>query len=53
MIHAPAVVARTQAYVGRLAQTTAPYPTWAMAVQMAAAQFFMEIDGLEAREAQA
>ena len=53
MIHAPAVVARTGAFVARLAQTTAPYPAWSIAVQQAAGQFFVETDGLEARPARA
>lgn len=51
MIHAPAVVARTGAFVARLAQTTAPYPAWSIAVQQAAGQFFVEMDGMEARPA--
>ena len=31
---------QTNMFVGRLAQTTHAYPTWAMAVQQAAMQFF-------------
>ncbi len=53
MIHGPALLARTGGFVGRLAQATAAYPTWSIAVQMAAGQFFTEMDGLTARPAQA
>ena len=53
MIHAPALLARTGGFVGRLAQATVAYPTWSIAVQMAAGQFFTEMDGLTARPAQA
>ncbi len=40
---------QTKMFVGRLAQTTHAYPTWAMAVQQAALQFFRPSLGLEAR----
>ncbi len=43
---------RTNMFTGRLAQTVHTYPSWSMAVQQAAAQFFFEIDGREARPAQ-
>ena len=35
------------------AQTAHAYPTWSMAIQQAAAQFFMEIGGRSARPARA
>ncbi|TDO30416.1 hypothetical protein EV643_13830 [Kribbella sp. VKM Ac-2527] len=39
----------TRMFTGRLAATSHAYPTWSMAVQLAAAQFFMTIDGRTAR----
>jgi len=38
-------------FTGRLAQTTHAYPTWSLAVQVAAAQFFTETGGRRARPA--
>jgi hypothetical protein len=38
-------------FTGRLAQTTHPYPTWSLAIQQAAAQFFGEYGGRKARPA--
>ncbi|MGI9606121.1 MAG: dihydrolipoyl dehydrogenase family protein [Acidimicrobiales bacterium] len=52
MIHGPAIAARTGMFVGRLAQVTTPYPTYASAIQQAAGQFFQPVSGLEARPAQ-
>ncbi|WP_306357924.1 MULTISPECIES: NAD(P)/FAD-dependent oxidoreductase [unclassified Nocardia] len=40
LIHEPALAMRTGMFTGRLAQTVHAYPTWSMAVQQAAAQFF-------------
>jgi len=40
---------QTNMFVGRLAQTTHAYPTWSMAIQQAALQFFGESGGLRAR----
>jgi pyruvate/2-oxoglutarate dehydrogenase complex dihydrolipoamide dehydrogenase (E3) component len=40
MIHEPALAIRTGMFTGRLAQTVHAYPTWALAIQQAAAQFF-------------
>jgi pyruvate/2-oxoglutarate dehydrogenase complex dihydrolipoamide dehydrogenase (E3) component len=40
MIHEPALAMRTGMFTGRLAQTVHAYPTWSLAVQQAAAQFF-------------
>ena len=42
---------RTKMFTGRLVQTLHAYPTWSMAVQKAAAQFFFEIEGRTARPA--
>jgi pyruvate/2-oxoglutarate dehydrogenase complex dihydrolipoamide dehydrogenase (E3) component len=49
LIHEPALAMRTGMFTGRLAQTVHAYPTWSMAIQKAAAQFFMEIEGRRAR----
>lgn len=53
MIHEPALAMRTGMFTGRLAQTTHAYPTWSLAVQQAAAQFFGESGGRTARDARA
>ncbi len=53
LIHEPALAMHTGMFAGRLAQVTHAYPTWSMAVQQAAAQFFIEIDGRTARPARA
>ena len=51
---APAALAmRTGMLAGRLAQTTAAYPTWSVATRVAAALFFTDIGGLRARPASA
>ena len=52
MIGLVALAMRTNMFTGRLAQTTQAYPTWSMAVQEAAVQFFMTRDGRTARDAQ-
>jgi len=49
LIHEAALAMQTDMFVGRLAQTTHAYPTWSMAVQQAALQFFGPVSGLEAR----
>ncbi len=48
-----ALAMRTNMFTGRLAQTTQAYPTWSMAIQEAAAQFFMTQRGHTARNARA
>ena len=49
MIQEIVLAMRTRAFAGRLAQTSHAYPTWSSGVQKAAAQFFGEIDGRQAR----
>lgn len=49
LIHEAALAIQTNMFVGRLAQTTHAYPTWSMAVQQAALQFFGPSAGLRAR----
>ncbi len=51
MIHEPALAIRAQLFTGRLAQTVHAYPSWSMAVQQAAAQFFGTFGGRTARPA--
>jgi pyruvate/2-oxoglutarate dehydrogenase complex dihydrolipoamide dehydrogenase (E3) component len=51
LISEVALAVRTRMFVGRLAQTVHPYPTWSIAVRQAAAQFFMEVDGRRASTA--
>ncbi len=51
MIHEPALAMRTHMFAGRLAQALRAYPTWSIATQKAAAQFFFEVEGREARPA--
>lgn len=51
MINEIALAMRSDLFVGRLAQTVHAYPTWGMAIQEAAAQFFMEHRGRSARDA--
>jgi pyruvate/2-oxoglutarate dehydrogenase complex dihydrolipoamide dehydrogenase (E3) component len=53
MIHEIALVMRTKAFTGRLAQTVHAYPTWSYAIQKAAGQFFGVVEGREARPARA
>lgn len=52
LIHEPTLAMHTGMFTGRLAQATHAYPTWSMAVQQAAAQFFVEMDGRTARPSQ-
>ena len=49
MIQEIVLAMRTDAFAGRLAQVSHAYPTWSSGVQMAAAQFFGEIEGRQAR----
>lgn len=49
LIHEAALAMQTGMFVGRLAQTSHAYPTWSMAIQQAALQFFGESAGLRAR----
>jgi pyruvate/2-oxoglutarate dehydrogenase complex dihydrolipoamide dehydrogenase (E3) component len=51
MIHEPTLAIRTGIFTGRLAQTVHAYPTWSVAVQRAAAQFFGTYRGRTARPA--
>jgi pyruvate/2-oxoglutarate dehydrogenase complex dihydrolipoamide dehydrogenase (E3) component len=51
LIHEPTLALRTGMFTGRLAQTVHAYPTWSVAVRQAAAQFFLEIEGRQARPA--
>ena len=51
VIHEPALAMRTGMFTGRLAQVTHAYPTWSLAIQQAAAQFFGEFGGRTARPA--
>jgi pyruvate/2-oxoglutarate dehydrogenase complex dihydrolipoamide dehydrogenase (E3) component len=53
MIHEPAHAMRTGMFAGRLAQAVHAYPTWSLAVQQAAAQFFGEFGGRAALPARA
>ena len=46
-----ALAKRTRMFAGRLAQTVHAYPTWSWALQKAAAQLFIEIEGRRARRA--
>ncbi len=51
MIHAPTMALRLGMFIGRLAQVTVPYPTYATAVQQAAGAFFQPVNGVTARPA--
>ncbi len=42
MISELALAVRTKMFVGRLAQTSHPYPSWSMAISAAATQFFTD-----------
>nr|WP_219632271.1 FAD-dependent oxidoreductase [Haloechinothrix aidingensis] len=50
LIGEPALAMTAGMFTGRLAQTVHAYPTWSMAVQQAAAQFFGEHGGRTARK---
>ena len=51
LIHEPTLAIRAGMFTGRLAQTVHAYPTWSVAVRQAAAQFFFETGGRQARPA--
>lgn len=51
LVHEVALAMRSKMFTGRLAQTVHTYPSWSIAVQQAAAQFFFEIEGRTARPA--
>lgn len=51
VVHEAALAVRTAMFTGRLAQTVHVYPSWSIAVQLAAAQFFFVSGGREARPA--
>jgi pyruvate/2-oxoglutarate dehydrogenase complex dihydrolipoamide dehydrogenase (E3) component len=53
MIDGPTLAMRAKLFPARLALTSQAYPTWSMAVQKAAAQFFIELEGRTARPARA
>jgi len=53
MIEETALAMRTGMFTGRLAQTTHAHPTWSLAVQQAAAQFFDGYGDRAARSARA
>jgi pyruvate/2-oxoglutarate dehydrogenase complex dihydrolipoamide dehydrogenase (E3) component len=53
MIGEIALAMRAGVFTGRLAQATHAYPTWSLAIQQAAAQFFGEYAGRAARPARA
>lgn len=52
MVAELALALRLGTYIGRLALTVHPYPTWSYAIPKTAAQFFVEIEGHSARPAQ-
>ncbi len=52
VVHEAVLAMRTKMFTGRLAEAVHAYPTWSVAIQQAAAQFFMEIGGRTARPAQ-
>ncbi|CAN5164815.1 FAD-dependent oxidoreductase [soil metagenome] len=45
LVNEVALGIQTGMFAGRLAQTVHAYPTWSMALQIAAAQLFFEVDG--------
>ena len=49
MIDEVALAMRAGLFTGRLAQTVHAYPTWSLAIQQAAAQFFGGYGGRKAR----
>ena len=51
VVHEAVLAMRTGMFTGRLAQSVHAYPSWSVAMQQAAAQFFMEIGGRTARPA--
>lgn len=53
LVHEAALAMRTGMAAARLALTVHAYPTWSVAVQQAAAQFFVPVNGRRARPARA
>ena len=53
MIAELALAVQFRAFVGQLAMTTHPYPTWSYGIQKAAGQFFTTIEGRAVRPARA
>jgi len=53
LVHEVALAMRTGMFAGRLAQAVHAYPSWSMAVQIAAGQLFFEVDGRGHRPARA
>ena len=51
MIAELALALRVRAFVGQLAMTVHPYPTWSYGIPKAAAQFFTTVEGRTARPA--
>ncbi len=51
MIHEIVLAMRTRMFPARVALATHAYPTWSIAMQKAAAQFFIEVNGRRARPA--
>lgn len=51
LIGEAALAMRTHMFTGRLAQTVHPYPSWSAALQKAAGQFFVEVEGRRAQPA--
>lgn len=51
MIHEIALAMRTGMFTGRLAQTVHAYPSWSYGIQKAAGQFFGDVEGRTARDA--
>jgi pyruvate/2-oxoglutarate dehydrogenase complex dihydrolipoamide dehydrogenase (E3) component len=51
VVHEVALGIQTGMFAGRLAQTVHAYPSWSVAVQLAAAQLFFDIDGRSHRPA--
>ena len=49
LINEAALIMRSNAYAGRLAQTVRAYPSWSTVVQKAAARWFYEYEGEKAR----
>lgn len=45
LVNEVALAIQTGMFAGRLAQTVHAYPSWSMALQMAAAQLFFDVDG--------
>lgn len=51
VVHEAALAMRSGMLTARLALTVHAYPTWSLAMQQAAAQFFIEVNGRRARPA--